>query len=111
MSDFFTQEDYEAAELYYYIDRCALWKRVAKSYRTRFHAMVSALRTGNLTCELWQERCSLAEAATDRLLELLRLLYESGILDPSKSMHDPGECEDCDLVREVEKELADDNMG
>ena len=44
----------------------------------------------------------------DRRKELLRRLYESGILDPGVSMHDPGECEDCDLVREVERELADD---
>jgi hypothetical protein len=46
-----------------------------------------------------------AEEDADRRKELLRRLYESGILDPGKSMHDPGECEDCDLVREVEKEL------
>jgi hypothetical protein len=55
----------------------------------------------------WREHIKLRDE-NKHLRELLKRLYESGILDPGKSMHDPGECEDCDLVREVEKELTDD---
>ena len=38
--------------------------------------------------------------------ELLRRIVDSGMIDPIT--HEPGECEDCDLMREVVKELADD---
>ena len=39
------------------------------------------------------------------LLGLLRRLRE--LADPI-SRHEPGECEDCDLMREVAEELGDD---
>ncbi len=59
----------------------------------------------------WQNDRVELEATADSRLRLLKRLHESGILDSGIPMHDPGECEDCDLVREVEKELADDNNG
>ena len=58
-----------------------------------------------LSAKIWQERAERMKALAAKRKELLRRVAK--LVDPVA--HELGECEDCDLMREVIKELGDEN--
>jgi len=50
-----------------------------------------------------------AQATADRRGELLKRLIDSGMLTTNEKLMCQEECEDCDLTREILKELGDAN--
>jgi len=51
-----------------------------------------------------------AQATANRRGELLRRLIDSGMLTTNEKLMCQEECEDCDLTREILKELSDDDI-
>jgi hypothetical protein len=63
---------------------------------------------GNFIAVPWSPALGYLQAKADHRLELLRRLVANGML--TTNLCEQGECDDCDLTREILKELSDEDI-